>query len=55
VICILHQILLGQSKKKNEMDGLCSMFGIRERYIQDFGGGSEGKWPLGRTSVDGRI
>jgi len=39
---------LGDQIQKNEMGGVGSMYGRRERCIQGFGGKSEGKRPLGR-------
>jgi len=37
MICIAHQILLGDKIEKNEVSGVCSTFGGKERHIQDFG------------------
>jgi hypothetical protein len=36
--CTHHQILLGNQIEKNEMCGLCSTYGGKERCIQDYGG-----------------
>jgi len=38
MICTPHQIFSGKQIEKNEMGGVCSMYGIEERRIQDFGG-----------------
>jgi hypothetical protein len=39
---------VGDKIGKNVMGGACSVYGGEERHIQDFGGESEGKRPLGR-------
>jgi hypothetical protein len=46
MICTPHQILVCDQIEKNEMGGVCSMYGEEERHIQDFGGGIWGKEPL---------
>jgi hypothetical protein len=38
----------GNQIEKNEMGGTCSMYGGRERCIQDFGGRPEGRRAPGR-------
>ena len=38
----------GDHVKNNEMDDACSTYGREERYINGYGGGPEGKRPLGR-------
>ena len=48
MICTAHKILFGRSNQGEWIGGACSTDGIREMCIQDFGGESEGKRPLGR-------
>jgi hypothetical protein len=48
VTCMLHQMLLGDQIKEDEMDGACSMYGRGEKY-NILVGKPEGKRPLGRS------
>ena len=46
MVCTSRQIL-----KTNEVGGPCSKYLGEERCIQDFGGETEGKRPLGRPRL----
>ena len=46
MVCTSRQIL-----KTNEVGGPCSKYSGEERCIQDFGGETEGKRPLGRPRL----
>jgi hypothetical protein len=53
--CTLPEILLGQASHGDEMGGACSTGGKHEKRILLFGRRPEGKRPLDRPRVDGRI
>ena len=42
MICTLHQILFVDQVEKNEMRGICSIYGV-QRCIQEFGDEVRGK------------
>jgi hypothetical protein len=48
MFCILHHILFGISKKKNEIGGACSLYGGEDRGYRVLVGKCDGKRPLGR-------
>ena len=48
IICILHQILLGDKIEKNEMTGACCTYGVRRGAYRLWVGEPVGKRPLGR-------
>ena len=45
---LLTKYYLGDQIEKNEMGGACSTYGGEDRCIQNFGGETLGKRPLGR-------
>jgi len=51
MICISHPIFSSKQIEKNEMGGVCSMYGIEERRIQVFGGETWGKEPTWETQA----
>jgi hypothetical protein len=53
---LLTQYRAGDKIEKNDMGGVCSTYGGRERCVQGFGGGNlrkRDRW--GDPGVDGRI
>jgi len=55
MICTAHHYCAGDQIEKNEMGGACSAYGEVIVVYRVLAGKHEGKRPLGRQDVDGRI